>query len=215
VVDVTTHCTPLRVLDLAGGSGLLATRFSAQRHTQRVVLVDHDSDALSFAPDWLEKVNRDMTDIRDLGRFNAVILRQVLHYALDPGALLAGLRASLCEGGIVYIGQLTPPTKRAAEWLESIAALIPGNARIRALSTADYVRIPTDAGLRPLLLRAFPYRESVAKWLARASTSDTGAILETARSTLTPPIRSDLCVRGSDLLLTQQWSHGIWSFDPL
>lgn len=214
VEDLFSHCQPSRVLDLGGGTGLLGSRFIGLPNVEEVVIVDNDAARLTFAPNSLTKVKCDISEVANLGQFDVILLRQVLHYLKDPAGDLSQLRRSLRRGGVIYVGQLTTPTERSAIWLGEVAKMLPDNGRLRAYSTAGLISHLQQSGLVPRSLRSYEYQESVESWVMRSgASSKRRAILDQARARLTREIAVDLAVEDPGLHIKQNWFHGIWSLE--
>jgi 2-polyprenyl-6-hydroxyphenyl methylase/3-demethylubiquinone-9 3-methyltransferase len=96
---------PPRVLDVGCGTGLLRRLLDGMSWSEYVGL-DLSEAAIESArtgpTDRSQFVVGDVMTL-DLGRFDIIVVNEVLYYAADPRAFLARMRAALSPGGVLLI----------------------------------------------------------------------------------------------------------------
>lgn len=105
---------PLRILDAGCGTGLLRRRLADGAFSDYVG-VDLSAAAIAVARSQDHERSRfEAGDVSamELGRFDVVVLNEVLYYAPDPRAFLAGLRAMREPEGLLLVSMWRHPGDR-------------------------------------------------------------------------------------------------------
>jgi 2-polyprenyl-3-methyl-5-hydroxy-6-metoxy-1,4-benzoquinol methylase len=166
--------TPLRVLDVGGGSGVFAVPLARLGH--QVTVVDPSADALATlhrragtagVGDRVVGVQGDGDRLRDVldgdvdGAFDLALCHSVLEVVDDPAATLRQIAGALRPAGLVSVATANRAGAVLARALgghpvEALALLedrdpFPGRARParRRFAPADLVALVEAAGLRP------------------------------------------------------------------
>lgn len=115
---------PPTLLDVGCGTGLLRERLEGVAFSSYVGIDLSDTAierAASVGHDRSRFVVGDATAL-DLGRFDVVVLNEVLYYAPDPGALLRRVEGALAPGGVLVVSMWRHPGDRSL-WREVDRAL--------------------------------------------------------------------------------------------
>ncbi len=156
------HLAPLppgaRVLDLGGGTGVLARVLLRARPDLRVVVVDAAPGMLAQAPAGAERVvaRAEALPFAD-GCFDAAVVGEALHHFRDLEAALAELARTSRDGALLWVyefdprpwaGRLLALAERA---LGEPARFLPPERMVRALARVGYVVRTEARGFRYLV----------------------------------------------------------------
>jgi SAM-dependent methyltransferase len=199
-----------RVLDIGGGTGAFASRLIKVRGGEGVVVLDPSQEMLARVPAGITTVQGTIEEFDPKGqRFDTALLRQVLHYLVEPSDALSRITALLDEEGRLYVGQIVAPNEVSATWLEAIGRELSPN-RQRVWTADGILSALLGSGFRIIGARLIPYRDSVAAWSDRTPrTIDTRILLEEARARLQSDQMGGLAVSSEDpkLEFTVYWVH--------
>jgi len=106
-----------RVLDLGGGTGVLAARARAIRSDLELVVLDPAAGMLRHVPPGLRTVTGRAEALPFApDHLNAVLLGEALHHFQDAGAALAEIARVLRPGGKLWIYEFDP-TRGIGRWV--------------------------------------------------------------------------------------------------
>lgn len=101
---------PLSLVDVGAGAGWLAARVTEHRHRALALDLDPGPHGLGATPHLahdgplLSRAQADMSaPPLAPGRWEVIVLNASLHYARDPGAVLARLGEALAPGGVLVV----------------------------------------------------------------------------------------------------------------
>ncbi len=98
-----------RVLDLGGGTGVLARAALAARPDLKPVIADPARGMLRHAPPGVEVAVARAEELPfGAGRFDAVLVGEALHHFQEPVAALAQIARVLEPGGLLWIYDFDP-----------------------------------------------------------------------------------------------------------
>lgn len=140
-----------RVVDIGGGTGLLSRRLVASGQlTEPILCVDPSQAMLDRIPEdpMIIRVCASMEELAEglmelpHRQFDVLVLKEVVHHAVDPSAVLAGLAGILRPGGRILVITLPPrldyPLFSAA--LDRFAQMQPDPHRLGNALTAKGLR---------------------------------------------------------------------------
>jgi SAM-dependent methyltransferase len=201
------------VLDAGGGTGALAQALTEALDWRSALVVDASDAMLHFVPAHFDARVSRLEDLRDVGTFDTVLLRQVLHYLEDPAEVLYGLRRALRLGGRFYVGQIVAPDQLCAQWLADISQHVSPNRR-RIWTVNTLVSLLADTGFRLESAAIHPFDDDVSALVSRSVTdANERELLSRAHDALTPEIihRLNVGAAATQLPYTVMFFHSVFT----
>lgn len=196
------------LMDAGGGTGALAAYFQRCSRVGRVVVVDASQEMLAEVPDNIETVNARLEALpNDLGIFDVILLRQVLHYCENVGSVLASVSRHLAPNGVIYLAQVSSLSRAAAKWLEPSLAWS-RNARRHMFSFEDLVGRISDAGFVLLSARLDAFDVSLVDAMRRSSGVGEADVVRLVReSASSAPSELNVQLISDDVVFRRYWTH--------
>jgi len=122
------------LLDAGGGTGYLSYFLSIYLPIARIYLVDTSKNMLDIAKQKMEEINVVCSSIESFclstdKKFDAVLLRQVLHYVEDVNEVIKLIKSIMRTDGVLYIGQFVIIDNDCREWHNELMQEISKNRR--------------------------------------------------------------------------------------
>ena len=202
------------LLDIGGGSGLLAARIIETMDYSSATVLDPSPKMLTNVRPEIKTVCARFEDsLFEKNSFDTILLRQVLHYVEDPTDVIQRATELLRENGKIYIGQIVAPDPSSAAWLKSVGLKLSPNRR-RVWTIEELITFMLSLGLTLLEAKLHGFVDNVRDWAHRGVIElDIHRFLLESRSSLPDEVAGLLRIEPEDpnLQFETYWFHGLFT----